>query len=76
MSLAFDVDKMYSVDEFCEIISKKRSTVYKLLKSGDVKAVKLGGSTRIPRSAVREYLNSAQPIELGAFRAPPGSFGR
>ena len=39
----------YQVKPFCQLAGISRTTFYELLKSGKIKAMKLGGRTLIPR---------------------------
>ncbi|MBV1701714.1 MAG: helix-turn-helix domain-containing protein [Hyphomicrobiales bacterium] len=40
----------YQVGQFCHLLGISRTTFYELLKSGKIKAMKLGGRTLIPRA--------------------------
>jgi excisionase family DNA binding protein len=41
-----------SPEEFCEYLSLGRSTVYDLLRRGEIPSLKLGRSYRIPKSVL------------------------
>lgn len=43
-----------TVEEACQLINASRWTIYRLIEKGDLKAGKLGRSTRIPRAAINE----------------------
>jgi excisionase family DNA binding protein len=43
-----------TVDEACQLINASRWTIYRLIDKGELKAGKLGRSTRIPRTAINE----------------------
>lgn len=45
-----------SVDEFCNSLSIGRTTFYRDLKSGLIKAVKRGGRTLVPFDELQAYL--------------------
>lgn len=45
-----------TVEDLMEYLYIGRSSAYKLLQSGKIKAVKIGRIYRIPRQAVTEYL--------------------
>jgi excisionase family DNA binding protein len=62
MSLAFNFDRYLTVGEVGEIIKKRKSTVYNLLKSGELDAVKIGGGNRIPERALQKYLEACRPV--------------
>lgn len=44
----------YTVDEFMKVMGLSRTSIYELIKSGELKSVKVAGRRLIPRqSAVR-----------------------
>ena len=47
-----------SVEELCEILSIGRNTAYRLLKSGEIKAIRIGKVYKIPKDSVRRYLRT------------------
>ena len=47
---------LLTVQQAAEMLGIGRSTLYELLGAGELQSVKLGGSRRIPFSAVREYV--------------------
>ncbi len=49
-------DDMVTIDELCEMPAIGRNTAYSLLKSGEIKAFKIGRIWKIPRNAVSEYV--------------------
>lgn len=54
-------EDMVTIDELCEMLAIGRNTAYSLLKSGKIKAFKIGRIWKIPREAVSEYvLQSSQ----------------
>jgi len=40
----------YQIDQFCQIIGLGRTAVYKLIKEGKIKTIRIGGRRLIPRS--------------------------
>ncbi|MBQ1060044.1 helix-turn-helix domain-containing protein [Micromonospora sp. C41] len=48
--------RLYTVDEVCKLFQCGRSTVYKLMDSGELQSVKIGALRRIPPEAARAYL--------------------
>lgn len=48
--------ELLTIPEFCEIAKIGRTSAYKLLNRGSLKAVKLGKKTLIPRDAVHEWI--------------------
>ncbi len=49
-------EDMVTIDELCEMLAIGRNTAYSLLKSGEIKAFKIGRIWKIPREAVSEYV--------------------
>jgi len=47
---------LISVEQAAEILSLSRSTVQRLMSSGHLASVKIGGSRRIPADAITEYV--------------------
>jgi excisionase family DNA binding protein len=60
-------DPLFKIKEVCGIIRAERSKVYDLLKSGELTAIKLGGSTLVYKSTIDRFLAAAQPA---IFRKP------
>ena len=56
-----EVEKFaYSISEAVEATSLSRTTLYKLIGDGMLPAVKIGGRTLIPASALMELLAAPQ----------------
>jgi excisionase family DNA binding protein len=53
-TLAISQKEFLTVDEACQLINASRWTIYRLIDKGELKAGKLGRSTRIPRTAINE----------------------
>ena len=53
------MDKLYTVSEAAEILRVQRDTVYNLIKRGDLPAIRMGRTIRIPESAFRVTENTA-----------------
>ena len=49
-------EDMVTIDKLCEMLAIGRNTAYSLLKTGAVKAFKIGRIWKIPREAVSEYV--------------------
>lgn len=49
--------ELITFDELCETLMIGRNTAYKLLKSGKLKAFKIGRVWKIPKRAVSDYIN-------------------
>lgn len=50
--------RSYSVEEVCEILGVARQTVYKLIKQGCFKAVRVERGYRIVKSSFDEWLDN------------------
>ena len=46
-----------TVEELCEVLKIGKNTAYTLLKSGEIKSVKIGRVYKIPKRNVVKYLN-------------------
>ncbi len=51
---------IYSVYEVCEILGISRRTITKYIKSGELKAVKLGNQIRITKEALEAFLKAME----------------
>jgi len=49
---------LLTVDETAEALALSRSTIYRLLKSGDLVATRIGTAVRIPESSVRRFVDT------------------
>lgn len=47
---------MITIDELCELLMIGRTTAYKLLQSGELKAFKIGKVWKISRASVEQYI--------------------
>lgn len=47
---------MITINELCELLMIGRTTAYKLLQSGDLKAFKIGKVWKISRASVEQYI--------------------
>jgi excisionase family DNA binding protein len=56
------VEVLLTLPEASRLLGFERSTVFDRIKNGRLKAVKLDGRVRIPRSEVVRYLAQATPI--------------
>jgi excisionase family DNA binding protein len=48
--------QLLSVDEVCKVLGMGKSWVYRMLRSGEVPSVKLGGSVKVMRTDLEEFL--------------------
>jgi len=56
--------KFLTVAEVAKVMRVSKMTVYRLVHSGELQAVQIGRSFRVPEQAVNEYLRAAF-IEAG-----------
>lgn len=48
-----------TIVETCQLINASRWTIYRLIEKGELRAAKIGRSTRIPRTAINELFKLA-----------------
>lgn len=66
---------VYKVEQVAQLLNVDRKTVYDLVKSGELRSVRLGRAIRIPKAAVREYLGMRDPVAVKTtLRRPPAEF--
>ena len=49
---------IFTVEDLMDYLSIGRTTAYKLLRSGEIKVLKIGRIYRIPKKFVDEYIDS------------------
>ena len=47
---------LFTAEEAAELLKISRCKVYDLLRNQDLRSVKIGGSRRIPRTSLEEYV--------------------
>jgi excisionase family DNA binding protein len=52
------MDKLYTIAEVAALLRISKPTLYRLMASGDLKSVKLGGRTLFKESEVERFVNS------------------
>jgi excisionase family DNA binding protein len=52
-----DEDQLLTVGEVCDAMRVSNMTVYRLIKSGDLRAIRLGKAYRVLESEVERYLS-------------------
>lgn len=58
METQSNIPTVLNTDELQSILKIGKSSVYQLLSSGRIRAIKMGRSWKIPLEAVYEYLNN------------------
>jgi excisionase family DNA binding protein len=60
MTIPADERLLLTVDEACELLHLSRPIVYRLIRSGELRSLKIGErSRRIPMDALRAYIREA-----------------
>lgn len=57
-------DELVTLEEFQETLQIGRTTAYQLLKSGEIKAFRIGRFWKIPRAAITEYVSRKSTLDL------------
>jgi excisionase family DNA binding protein len=55
--------RLYNPDEVAEILGCGRANVYRLIKSRELRSVKIGGLRRIPAEALDELIAAASDAD-------------
>lgn len=53
------VNRFYTINEVAEIARVSNMTIYRLVHSGQLPAIRVGKSFRIPHAALTQYLTSS-----------------
>ena len=56
MTMLNKYSDILTVEELCEVLRIGKNTAYKLLKTGEVKSVKIGNIYKIPKCYLKEYI--------------------
>ena len=59
--------ELMRVKEVADKLSLSKASVYRMVHSGRLDGVKLGGSIRIYPASVEEYLKASRVVEMGDF---------
>ncbi|MCD8117942.1 MAG: helix-turn-helix domain-containing protein [Lachnospiraceae bacterium] len=57
-------DDLITMEEFESLLQIGRSTAYRLLRSGELKAFKIGRIWKIPRAAVKDYIQRKSSLRI------------
>lgn len=63
------MSQMFKVEEGAQHIRVSRSKMFELLKSGEIRSVKIGRSRRIPAAALDEYVARLLDEQAGGMAA-------
>ena len=50
-------DDLITLEELCERLMISESTAYRLMRSGEIEAFKLGSHWKIPADSVRDFIS-------------------
>ena len=64
--MTFVTPAVYTIAEACAVARIRRSTLYKHIRSGHLRAIKIGGRTCVPVHALYSWLEAMPPAN------PPG----
>ena len=53
-------NKLLTINEVRQRLAVSRTTIYAMLNSGDLRAIKLGGATRVPVAEVERVIAEAK----------------
>ena len=53
---------LLTIDELCSALMIGRNTAYRLLNSGAIKAFRIGRCWKIPKAAVRDFLEASHTV--------------
>ena len=53
------IENLNSTDIACKILGVGKTSLYKYMKEGKIRAIKIGKLTKIPDSSIREFIDSA-----------------
>jgi excisionase family DNA binding protein len=54
-------ERLWRAEQVAQRFEVSRSKVFQLLAEGQLRSVRIGGSRRIPESAVRDFLAGLEP---------------
>jgi len=60
------LERLFTVEQIAQLGARCRASLYQDIKSGRLKAVKFGRSTRITESSYREYIGTAPALPHAA----------
>jgi excisionase family DNA binding protein len=66
MAMSDEIERFFSVSEAGRILGCERSTIYDRIKTGRLKAVRLDGTKRIPRSELVRLIATAVPLTVAS----------
>jgi excisionase family DNA binding protein len=67
---------VYTVAEACAVARIGRSTLYKYIRIGDLRAIKIGSRTCVPIDELYRWLNAMPSSVSSVLRSSSGNAGR
>ncbi len=61
-------DRLIALPEVKDRLSLSRSAIYRLIESGALPAIKIGGATRFSEAAIADFIASAPVVQRGRPR--------
>ncbi|MEG9246740.1 helix-turn-helix domain-containing protein [Arthrobacter sp. Soc17.1.1.1] len=61
MATSTSTGQLYTVAEVAAMMRVSKMTVYRMVQSGTIHSIRFGRSYRVPQSAVRDYIDAANP---------------
>ena len=58
---------LLKVEHVCQELNMSRSMIYGLFRSGDLPSIKIGGSRRVSRKALDDYLLRVEAVDSGSL---------
>jgi excisionase family DNA binding protein len=56
---------LYRISQVAALLGLGESKIYQLVKDGELKAVRIGGSRiRIPHKSIEDYITSLEPVRI------------
>jgi excisionase family DNA binding protein len=71
----WDVEELLTVAEIARLLRVSKMTVYRLVQSGELSALRVGGQFRVPVVAVKAYVTS-RPARTGHGTTFPRAVNR
>lgn len=62
-----DYPEVITVEELLDILSVGKNSAYRLLRSGEIKSIKIGHTYRIPIVSVKEFILREARMDLSKY---------
>lgn len=63
-------ETLYTVRQVMEYLELSRPTIYRYIRNGSLKSIKIGKSHRITESALREFVSPHSEVSTGVEQDP------